>query len=569
MKNDKSIKRFFVAKHQFCLLVVMLFCVACTTSHKNRMQQIESVLDKHPDTAWVMLRQDSAYLGEYSKCDRMKYLLLRTEAMNKLFYSLDTIDYMDEVLAYYSSHGSAEEKALANYMMGSVYRDRGNSPQALQYYNEAVVQLDTNLNNNYLFLSRIYGQMADIYSLQRYPQMEEKMCRKNALYALKAKDTLGYIQALEYRGRIFLKLGKLDSVFHIASRAYQAYKKIGRDDYAASALPPLTDIYLRRKNYVKAKQTLDEYREKSKLLDENGNPLYPGMEYFYNYLGWYYKDVEKLDSALWCYRKLLQYPCRISNLEAGYKGLMSVYSQEGKLDSVVKYAHLYADANDTANFRNSALEVSRVQALFDYTESQKVAKQKAEETKNIWRVLFFAIFVIAALLFIISKVKVKNQKLQTLYKDTKGKLALSKQTIKNNEEKVTSLNRQLGIYQTNANEAIWKKENILMNSKIMQSFQLCANVGKQPMVSEWKDMQMLLEKSMPVFWNKLISFKGLITDDELKLCLLARLSFTPSQTANLLGVSKQSITNKRRKLVEILFNTTDTKSFDALIKRMK
>lgn len=54
---------------------------------------------------------------------------------------MDTINYMDEVLDYYSFWGKDGEKALANYMMGCVYRDRGNSPMALQYYNEAVVKM--------------------------------------------------------------------------------------------------------------------------------------------------------------------------------------------------------------------------------------------------------------------------------------------------------------------------------------------------------------------------------------------------------------------------------------------
>ena len=568
MEKDTNPKNNVAAIKLFCLLMVMVVLSACTPSHKGRLQQIESMLDKLPDTAWVMLCQDSARLGEYSKCDRMKYLLLRTEAMNKLFYALDTIDYMDEVLAYYSSHGNAEDKAQANYMMGSVYRDRGNSPKAVQYYNEAIVQLDTTKNANYLLLSRIYGQMANVYRLQRYPQMEEKMCRNNAFYAMKAKDTLGYIQALEYSASVFHQLGKMDSVYQIASRSYLAYKKMGRDDYAASALTPLTEIYLRNRDYVKAKQALEEYREKSMLLDKNGNPVYPGVEFFYNYLGWYYKDVGNRDSALWCYRKLLNYPSEIGDLEAGYRGLMSVYSQMGKLDSVVKYAYLYANANDTANFRNSAEEVSKVQALFDYTESQNVAIQKAEEAKNIWRALFFAFFVIVALTVIIMKIKARNQKLQIRYKDIENNLVLSKEKIKNKEEEIFSLNRQLSVYQTNANEEIWNKENALMDSKLVQSFLLCADMGKQPMLSEWKDFHVLVEKTMPGFWNQLFSLKDFITDDEFKLCLLTRLSFTPSQIANLLGISKQSVTNRRRKLVKVLFNSTDSKSFDAFVKHI-
>lgn len=563
-------KRKTLTKILFSLLLSMPLICACTPSHKERLRKIEGVLNAHPDSAWMMLCQDSIHFDNYSKRDRMKHLLLRAEAMSKLFYPMDTITYMDDVLDYYSSHGSAEEKAQANYMMGSVYRDRGDSPNALQYYNEAVVKLDTTKSDcNFFLLSKIYGQMAEIYRKQRYPQMEEKKLRVEASFALRAKDTLGYIQALERRVSVFHKLGNMDSVLRIASQAYQNYKKIGREDYAAAALTPMTDVYLRRKEYVKAKQTIDEYRAKSKWLDEKGNSACLGKEFFYNYLGWYYKEVGQMDSALWCYRKLLKYRSSIMNLEAGYKGLMSVYSNEGILDSVVKYSHLYVDANDTANFRNSATEVSRVQALFDYTESQDIAVRKAEEAKNVWEALFIALLVIVVLLLVIKELLSRNKKITTLYATARKKLFSSQKEVREQKEKVTVLNSMLSVSQTNGNEEKWMVERAFMNSKIIKTFQSYADTGKQPTDCEWTDLQEVVEKSMPAFWEYLSSFGMEKNGMEFRICLLTRLSFNPSQIANLLDVSRQYITNKRKKMVQKLFKSNNIKQFDALIKGIK
>ena len=556
-------------KNLFFLLAIS-FMSACTSSKNERLQQIGSILNEKPDSAWLMLRQDSACLGEYSKSDRMKYLLLRTEAMNKLFYAMDTIRYMDDVLEYYSSHGSDEEKAQANYMMGSVYRDKGNSPLALQYYNEAVAKLDTTKSNcDYRLLSKIYGQMADIYDLQRYPQMELKMLDKKAFCAKKAKDTLGYFIALEHRASVFHQLGNLDSVYQIVTQSYHNYKKIGREDYAAAALAPLHEIYLVRKDYMKAKQSIDEYRAKSNLLDDNGEPVFQGKEYYYNYLGWYYKDVGRLDSALWCYRKLLNYPSDIEDLEAGYKGLMSVYSLNGMCDSVVKYAHLYADANDTANFRNSASEVSKVQALYDYTESQNIAVRKAEEAKNVWKALFMSLLVIILLLIMLRKLRTRAQKMQTQYDATKTELDSTQKEMNLQKQKMTKLRGMLSFYQINANEEKWKNENMFMDSKIVKAFQAYANVGKQPTVSEWRDLLTLLESSIPKFWERLSSYNDELSTEEFRICVLSRLSFPPSQVANLLGISKQSVTNKRKKIVQILFKSDDIKKLDYMIKQLK
>lgn len=549
-------------------LIVSLF-VACTSNEKQRLQQIENVLEESPDTAWAMLSEDGNRLSKYSKSDRMKYLLLRTEAMNKLFYAMDTINYMNDVLEYYAFYGNAGEKTWANYLMGCVYRDKGNSPKALLYYNEAVAKIDTTKSGcNFSLLSKVYGQMADIYRLQRYPQLESKILDKKALVALMANDTLGYVRAQERKISVFYQLGKMDSVYQIATLAYRYYKKIGKDDYAAATLIPLTEIYLKRKDYVKAKRTLDEYLAKSKLLDKKGEPLYPGTEYFYNYLGWYYIDVGQLDSALYCYRKLLNYPSDIENLEAGYKGLMSIYSHKGMVDSVVKYVRLYADANDTVNFRLSAKEVGKVQALFDYSESQKDAARKAEEAKNVWKALFISLLMIVILLLVIRKMKARNQKIQTQYDHTKKELGSIQKEIKLLRQKLENQNGMLSIYETNGNEDKWKKEKLFMESKVVLTFQGDANVGTQPSASEWKDLQNLVEANLPAFWQRMSLFDGIL-DDEFRICLLTRLSFSPSQIASLLGISKQSVTNKRKKLVLLLFKSDNIKKFDALIKELE
>lgn len=82
-----------------------------------------------------------------------------------------------------------------------------------------------------------------------------------------------------------------------------------------------------------------------------------------------------------------------------------------------------------------------------------------------------------------------------------------------------------------------------------------------------ESLQKLVEASLPAFWQKLSSFD--ILDDEFRICLLTKLSFSPSQIANLLGVSKQSVTNKRKKLVLLLFKSDNIKKFDALIKELE
>ena len=96
---------------------------------------------------------------DHETARRMRDELQRVQKMNEAFTPLDTVTVMDIVLDYYESHGSRTEKMMANYMMGCVHRDRGNSPVALEYYRKATEYADTTNLSEVRTLSRIYGQI--------------------------------------------------------------------------------------------------------------------------------------------------------------------------------------------------------------------------------------------------------------------------------------------------------------------------------------------------------------------------------------------------------------------------
>ena len=351
---------------------------------KEVLAEAERLVQASPDSALLVLEQAKKEATTYSRRNRMHYLLLQAEAMNKAYLPLDTLTSMHEVLDYYLSHGNRDERMRACYLMGSVWRDRGNSPLALQYYRDAIGEADTTETDcDYAQVSRIYAQMALLFDRQRYPQMELEQWKQAMRYALLAKDTLMYIQCQDYISGAYFLLSKEDSVVYFTQQAYRNYSKYGRKDWAAATQIVMADYYLRYDSLDKAKQALDEYRNNSGFFESDGN-VSSGYEIFYYYIGEYYEKMARLDSAVFYYRKLLNYPADIMNAESGYKGLMSVYTRMHEVDSVAKYAHLFANANDTANLRNSAHEISRTQALYDYSESQRIAVEKSEENQRLW-----------------------------------------------------------------------------------------------------------------------------------------------------------------------------------------
>ena len=131
--------------------------------------------------------------------EAMRRELLRAREMNQNYVPFTTHDsqspdsVMKAVVAYYDRHGTASERMEARYLLGCVYRDLGEAPQALQCYHDAV----RDSTDDYRLRIKVYGQMAELYDAQNLPGDEIAAMRKIQQYALLEHDSLMYIRALE------------------------------------------------------------------------------------------------------------------------------------------------------------------------------------------------------------------------------------------------------------------------------------------------------------------------------------------------------------------------------------
>lgn len=563
------------------LLIGITACV--NPKGEEVLAEAERLVQASPDSALLVLEQAKKEAATYSRRNRMRYLLLRAEAMNKAYFPLDSITYMDEVLDYYLSHGNRDERMRACYLMGSVWRDRRNSPLALQYYRDAVGEADTTETDcDYAQVSRIYAQIARLFDKQRYPQMELEQWKQAMRYALLAKDTLMYIQCQEYIGDAYFLLGKEDSVLYFTQQAYEAYLKYGRKDWAAATQIVIADYYLKHDSLANAKQALDEYRNGSGFFEGDGN-VSSGYEIFYYYIGEYYEKMARLDSAVFYYRKLLNYPADIMNAESGYKGLMSVYTRMHEVDSVAKYAQLFANANDTANLRNSANEISRTQALYDYSESQRIAVEKSEENQRLWLGLCVCFVMLSfggtGIYLYERKQKTTRMLANRKYTDLMMQYhqAMEElQSIRSNkqqfqqqkEQEIEKLQQMLAAYQEHSHAGQWELEQSLLQHDIVKRMHQHACKLAVPSDAEWNDLQGVVEKSLPEFYAKLSANEAQLTDQEWKVCLLVKLNFIPSELTVLLNLSKQRVTNIRTHLNQKLFGESGSRTFDSNLHKL-
>lgn len=150
-----------------------------------------------------------------SRNGRMKLLLLRMKALNKLDCLLDT-DTLASLVKYFDRHGSANDRMLANYILGCYYIGKGNSPEAMRYLHLAAEAADTtDAGCDWRTLHKVHVHTAQqlMYQNALIDAMDE-----NALalkYAMAAKDTFNAIITLEQRSNIYLNQGQDDKAFDI------------------------------------------------------------------------------------------------------------------------------------------------------------------------------------------------------------------------------------------------------------------------------------------------------------------------------------------------------------------
>ena len=578
-------------KHLLYLIIIsVLVCMfGCSDRRATSvLNHADSLLSTCPDTVLVMLDSLRAERSsDMSRRQKMRLELLRADAQNKSYVNFTTDSVMREVTAYYDAHGTAQERMRAHYLLGCTYRDMGDAPRALECYHDAVSFADTtSADCDFQRLSRIYGQMADLFHAQRSPQFEKEAELNAIRMAWKAKDTLAALNFYAHLADVYHLTGKKDSALFISQDACWLLEKHGYKAYTYVYIPMQYSIYLDYNEYNKAKKLIELFKNESGFCIND--EIIKGHEIYYYTLGRYFYGTNNMDSAIYYYNKLLNYKSDIINVENSCKGLMEVYHKLGEPDSVMKYAQLFADANDSACLISSAEEINRANAIYNYNASRKQAdamKQKAEKYKHtIAIVCLLAFSAICLICYIIIKYRRKARRqfteLNNMYFDTLTKYNQSVKDLsmlqndtdkyRNQKEKETEALRQtLAAYtKEDAEQAKWDAEQYMLHCDIVNELHCLADRGMPASVSNWSALTGLTSQHLVKFHQHLSAPQYALSEREIIVCILIKLKFMPSEMAILFDCSKQIITNIRTSINHKLFNQEGTKTLDYNLKSL-
>ena len=578
----------------FLLLIIMLLA-SCAGNRKydDLMQRADSIMDVDDDSATVAIRMldgGKSQLPEFSQSQKMRYELLRHKAMNKACITFTSDSVMKEVVDYYDHHGSANERMLANYVLGCVYRDLHEAPMALEYYNKATEQADTTAADcDYGTLYRVYSQMGFLFSKQYLLYQELNAFDKAEKYAYLAKDTFNAIVNYQNQGEVYDFLGKKDSVIAINLQAAKLFKKHGNDYAAAIAFGCNYNYYIEKKDSINAKKAFEAYNS----TGYEGNSNYEDAKAYVLCLkGTYYMFTGQLDSACYILQQSLKFCKSFSNKAATTKALAHYYAKVNQPSLAMKYALQSSEYNDSDLIEARKTQLQQVQAMYDYGRNQEIARMAEQKAKRSTQMNYMIVFACVILFLFLSYIYRKQLALKKkriavsklLYEDSllklkrlqdeKAKLVAENdnklfQVIMEKENTIDKLKAEINdIQERYSLSSISNVELSLMDSSICKKIKFIEVHPRKKMSDEdWKELADTVEKTIPNFIPRL---KNKLNDKDYQICLLIRLGFSTSLIARLLGLSDAAISKNRKTMLKKLCGKVGKpKEFDEYVLQIR
>ena len=559
------------------LLLILLILASCAGNRKydDLMQRADSIMNVNDDSAKVAIRMldgVKSQLSEFTKKQRMRYELLRHKAMNKACITFTSDSVMKKVVDYYDNHGSANERMLANYVLGCVYRDMYEAPMALEYYNKATEQADTTAADcDYGTLYRVYSQMGFLFSKQYLPYQLLDAFGKAVKYAYLAKDTLNAIINYQNRENAYSYLGNKDSVIAINLHAATMFKQIGNNYAAAIAFGCNYNYYVEKEDTLNALKTFKAYFS----TGYEGNSEYEDSKaYVLCQKGTYYMFTAQLDSAYNNLQQSLRLCKSYSIKAATTKALAQYYAKVNQPAMAMKYALQSSEYNDSDLIEARKTQLQQVQAMYDYGRNQEIARMAELKAKRSTQMNYMIVFACVVLFLFLSYVYRKQLALKKkriaasklVYEDCLLKL---KRLQEEKAQLVAEKDKKLAQIITEKENAISKLVSeihdiqnryslssmsdvylVLKNSSIYKKIQCIEAHPLEEMTEEdWTELANTVEELIPNFIPML---KNRVSDRDYRICLLIRLGIPTSLMARLLNLSDAAISKSRKTMLKKL-----------------
>ena len=597
---------------------VLLTVAGCGHSYPPSLRLADSLMDSRPDSALAVLDAARGQTVGAPEAVRMRYQLLRHQAMNKAFVPFTTDSVMRAVADYYDRHGTANDRLLAHYLLGCVYRDLGEAPKAIAAYHEAAEQADICTPGcDFALLSRVHGQAAALMEKLQLPDEALVETKKAEHYATIAGDTMAAIANYAYQSTLYYLMGDMDSVLNISIGS--SIRILQHGDTLLSLLYSLPAItaYISLDSLQQAGELLRRYQMvHHRYESENFTRGMLGDDFVV--IGEYYRKKGMLDSAKFYYN--LVYPESPNTTLLLYRELAHYFAAVGNTDSALFYADSYVAMDDTVYRESVRRDFQKMNAIYNYEHSERREAQKSLELMQTRRLavvvtLFLFVSFITVVVIIIRRkhrlssllnllntryadslreyddamaqlhqlqdklavnqeilqaIQQKSDEHEELTKRLQGELAYMAIDISSKEEEIERLKKTISDFQDDgAPPEEWDLNSDVLKHPVVLRLRERIKSGRRPTDQEFSEIREVVDHYYPQFVPKLKALYPEISVENVFFCMFVKLRFIPSELCVIFRLTSQAVSNRRRNLCKMLFKSrSGAKEFDYNIRKL-
>lgn len=349
------------------LFSLLLFFSCSDNKIDERLVHINEIIPESPEEALSHL--DSINYKDLSEANQYFYDLVKIKAEDKAYIKHTSDSIILRVISYYATHDKDKLYTEALYYGGRIYRDMGDSPNALKYFHLALDNLTEREADNNL-KARILSQTGRLLTgISLYdeaiPYIEEsiKICELN-------KDTVNIVYELQLLGGTYLRAKKYRLAEHYFNNAIEMSSNLPVS-FNAKAKMYLADVKYQTGQLDSALVLIRNTPDLVKPIARN-SALAAASEI--------YLENELLDSA-YIYAHELLNSSDSTNKRTAYQVMTSPKLKKLiPLDTLYQYISEYRELLENYHDDNKIQLAINQQNFYNY--QQYVIKQKEAEAYN-------------------------------------------------------------------------------------------------------------------------------------------------------------------------------------------
>ena len=372
----------------------------------------------------------------------------------------------------------------------------------------------------------------------------------------------------------------LDSVDKAKEWLDKSYNKL-LDDNAFINAEYIYNLIYSYSRILDYKQATACY-ELSKKLPENSffSPKYLN-------LGAYFEMINQPDSAIICYKHVIDDNYDLFNVFDASKNLFSVYYKLGNYKEAAYYANIFRHASDTLDLGRRQELAATVNNQFQYHfDKEKEQKLKEEKERLHYMIIIISVAAVLGLsllgLLLIYRKNRNMKKMLTLSKkvddmktsqemlkkkiiEKEEERSITEQSYKNAMKELETVNEKLKVVTDEVekqNRELKEKEKELADrlsqnkiymkllhqseleekaQEIVDSIKQSSNGRKNLTTAEWKQLIQVVDELYPDFHSQVSDRVEKLTEQRMQVCYLMKIGMNKKQVQNMTGLSRSTM----------------------------